>query len=235
MKVRSLCVWALLLAAVAWAQGPPGAQGERGPGRRPGVMGEVTAIKGNEITLKTMQGETATVKITPETQFRKQREEAKLGDIKVGDTIAVRGERNGDTVAAQMVMIAPPGGFGGMRGEGRGEGMGRGEGGPGGPGTGLNREDLGKTFIAGEVTKIDGTKLTIKRPDGETQIVQADEQTSFRNDKRESITLADIKVGDHVMGRGELKNGVFVPSVLNVGNFGRMRGPRSQGEEKPQQ
>ncbi len=233
MKARYLLLWTLLFAAIAWAQGP---QGERGPGRRPGIMGTVTAIEGNTITLKTMQGETATVKIKPDTQFHRQREEAKLADIKVGDQIGVRSERDGNTVTAQTVMIAPPGGFGAMRGEGRGEGMGRGE---GGSGRGMmNPADLGKTFIAGEVTKIEGTKLTIKRPDGETQTIQADEQTSFRNDKRESITLADIKVGDHIMGRGEVKNGVFVPAVLNVGDFGPgggMHRPRPEGQEKPKQ
>lgn len=32
----------------------------------------------------------------------------------------------------------------------------------------------------------------------------------------ESITLADIKVGDNVAGQGALKNGLFVPAQLNV-------------------
>ena len=32
----------------------------------------------------------------------------------------------------------------------------------------------------------------------------------------ESITLADIKVGDTVAGQGALKNGVFVPTELGV-------------------
>lgn len=32
----------------------------------------------------------------------------------------------------------------------------------------------------------------------------------------ESITLADIKVGDNVAGRGSMKNGTFVPTQLNV-------------------
>jgi hypothetical protein len=57
-----------------------------------------------------------------------------------------------------------------------------------------------------------------------------DENTSFRKDN-ESITLADIKVGDQVFGRGELKNDIFVPSQLNVGQprFGGMRGPDHGG------
>ena len=74
-----------------------------------------------------MQGETATVKVTPDTRYRKGREDAKFADLKVGDHIGVHGEKTGDNAfAAQAVMIAPPGGFQG--------GMGRGEGGPGGMG-----------------------------------------------------------------------------------------------------
>ncbi len=48
-------------------------------------------------------------------------------------------------------------------------------------------------------------------------MIQADENTSFRNDKNESVTLADVKVGDRVMGRGDMKDGVFVPQTLRVG------------------
>ncbi len=91
------------------------------------------------------------------------------------------------------------------------------------------RQELGKRFITGEVKKIDETKLTILRPDGESQVIEVDEGTSFRNQKRESITLADIKAGDHVFGRGEVKNGVFVPQVLNLGDFSRMGRPGFRG------
>ncbi len=84
-----------------------------------------------------------------------------------------------------------------------------------GPG-GNFAEGMGKRFIAGEVKSIDGTQLTIQRPDGVTQKISVDEDTSFRKNG-ESITLADLKPGDHVFGRGELKNDVFVPAVLNVG------------------
>jgi hypothetical protein len=180
------------------------------------VGGTITAIQGDSITLKTMQGETATVKVTADTRYRKGREDAKFSDLKVGDHIGVRGEKTGEnTFSAQAVMIAPPGGF---------------QGGMGGPGGGMGGRELGQNFIAGEVKKIEGTKLTILRPDGETQVIQADEQTSFLNDKRESITLADIKVGDKVRGPGELKNGIFVPARLMIGEFpqGRM------GRRRPQ-
>ena len=97
------------------------------------------------------------------------------------------------------------------------------------------REGLGKEFIAGKVKAIDGTNITVDRVDGQTQTIAVDENTSFRK-QRDSITLADIKVGDQIMGRGALKAGVFVASQLNVGEPGRMmmggpRGPRRQPQE----
>jgi len=81
---------------------------------------------------------------------------------------------------------------------------------------------LGTKFIAGEVKSIEETRLTIARPDGQTQTIEVDENTSFRNSKGESATLADVKVGDRVMGRGDVKNGVFVPETLR---FGTPQGP----------
>jgi hypothetical protein len=78
-------------------------------------------------------------------------------------------------------------------------------------------EDNGKTYIFGEVASIDGTKLTIKKPDNSEQVIEVDDDTSFRNERRESITLAEIKVGDLVRGQGALKNGVFVPKELHTG------------------
>jgi hypothetical protein len=120
------------------------------------------------------------------------------------------------------------------------------------------RENMGKTYITGKVTAIDmdALKVTVIRPDGVSQVISVDEQTSFKRGGRgmaaiangggvvemgsggvgggrgngagsgsganagsgggESITFADVKVGDSVAGRGALKNGVFVPTELGV-------------------
>jgi hypothetical protein len=183
----------------------PPQYGRRGGQRGPGVFGAITAIDGVKITIKTQDGQTAQVSTTDQTQFRKDRQPAKLADFKVGDEIFVRGEQQNGVWQAQMIGARPAGG-------------------PGGPGGGDFRAEMGKRFIAGEVKAINGTSLTILRPDGETQNITVDESTSFQKD-RQSITLADIKVGDQVYGRGELKNDVFVPAQLNVGQppMGRPR------------
>ena len=55
----------------------------------------------------------------------------------------------------------------------------------------------------------------------------------------ESVTLADIKVGDFVFGPGEVKDGTFVPKLLNIGRPRMMiGGPGAQGaapdQKKPE-
>jgi len=227
MSKVNLMLLFLLFSLVAWAQDSPAGSPQEpppqgnmgsgmgmghGPGRRgPGVAGSITAINENSIQIKTMDGKTAQVNLTGSTQFRKERQAAKLTDFKVGDEIFVRGRQSSDgSWQAEMIAARPAGGFR--------EGM---------------REGMGKEFIAGEVKSINGTQLTIARPDGVTQTISVDENTSFRK-QGESITLADIKPGDHVFGRGALKSDVFVPTVLNVGQPGMMmhrgngQGPTSQ-------
>ena len=86
------------------------------------------------------------------------------------------------------------------------------------------RADFGKTWTAGAIQSIDETKITIKRPDNVVQTIVVDENTSFRK-RRDSITLADIKVGDNVSARGALQNGNFVATVLSVGGPGQGGGP----------
>ncbi|HTD54552.1 MAG TPA: hypothetical protein VK670_04170, partial [Silvibacterium sp.] len=64
------------------------------------------------------------------------------------------------------------------------------------------------------------------RPDNVTQTIVVDENTSFRK-RRDSITLADIKIGDNISARGSLQNGNFLATVLAVG------GPSGPGPGGP--
>ena len=192
-------------------QGPPAAQDAPREGRRPpGVAGTLVAIEGNTLTIKTRDGQSVQVTVSDKTQYRKNREAASLADFKVGDMVFVGGTKTADN-AWQADMVGAR-----TRGEG--------------PGPGNFRDEMGKRFIAGEVKSINGTQLTILRPDGVSQTISVDEETSFRKDG-ESITLADFKPGDHVFGRGEVKNGTFVPATLNLGEpkFGMRRGNQPGG------
>jgi hypothetical protein len=65
------------------------------------------------------------------------------------------------------------------------------------------------------VKSIDAPKLTVLRPDNVTQTLELNEETSLRKG-RESITMADIQPGDHVVVRGAVQNNTFVPKNVMV-------------------
>lgn len=162
---------------------------------RRGTVGEVIEINGSTLKIKLPNGSVGTVNTTSNTRFRKDEQEAKLSDFKVGDRIFVRGESTGEnTWSASAIGAAPSQAQVQER----------------------MKEAMGKTMVVGEVKSIDAPKLTIARTDGVTQTIEADESTSFRRGRDESITLPDIKAGDTVFARGELKNGVFVPASISV-------------------
>jgi hypothetical protein len=194
--------------------GPP--EGGQGRGeRRPGVFGKITAINGQTMQVATMRGDTVTVKLGSDTQFRKDREAAKLTDFKVGDTVAIRGEENPDHSWTAQAVSSRTGGFGGGQG-GAAEG-GRGPGsGPGGQGQGMRPQGvLGQDYVAGEIKTIDAPKLTILRTDNVTQTIELDENTSLRKG-RDSITMSDIQPGDHVFVRGGMVNNAFQPRNVMI-------------------
>jgi preprotein translocase subunit YajC len=167
-------------------------------GRIPALFGRIAAIGNASIQLSTPDGTTATVKITDKTEYRKDRQAAKLQDFKVGDIIFVRlDEKAGGEPTAQLI-----GSRSGMSPEG-----GR------GPGGGMG--EMGKDFIVGEVKSIDAPKLTVLRPDNVTQTLELTEETSLRRG-RESVTMADIQPGDHVVVRGAVQNNTFVPKNVMV-------------------
>lgn len=223
MRATSILVFSFLLALPVAAQDAPQRPRDGGPGldfrNMDRVMGTIVSINGDTIVLKPESGEDVAVKIGAETRIRKDREEAKLGDFKPGDTVFAAGKLNSDKSLSAMTLGKGQGSLSGGRfvmrdreGANRMGTMGQ----PPSPEQ-LQKMGLGAKFIAGEVKSIDETKLTILRSDGQTQTIEVDENTSFRARRDQSVTLADIKVGDHVAGRGEMKDGVFVPQVLRVG------------------
>lgn len=213
MKLRRFALgvmMSLLVAALGIGAQKPQGQGEpssrgatqgpgmRGEARQRPLVGKITAIGSDSIDVAKPDGNAVKVKLSDKTEFRKDREAAKLSDFKVGDFVMVRGEENADhSVNAQMIATrtgGPGGGAGGQMGA-----MGT----------------MGKDFVVGEVKSIDAPKLTVLRVDNETQTLELNEETSLRRG-RESITMADIQVGDHVMVRGGVENDVFVPKFVMV-------------------
>lgn len=187
------------LTAGLWAQEPP--MGEGPPPNARGVRGTVTAVNGSTVTIKTDEGETYKVETSVNTRIMKNREPAKIGDVHIGDMLVAGGEvdTKARTVGAVFAAIIDAEQVKQMR------------------------ADLGKTWLAGSVTAIQDTNITVKRIDGAMQTFSVDENTSFKK-RRESITLADIQPGDTISARGAIKNGTFVAETVNVG-----RGPMGPG------
>jgi len=172
------------------------------------VVGKVTSVGKDSLTIAPlMGGDAVTVKVSDTTRVAKDRQPFKFEQIKVDDVIFARGELKNNSMQAAVVSVVNPEMIQRMQQGGA----------SGAPNMGgFNREDMGKKFIIGEVKAISETKLTIARPDGQTQDIEVDENTSFKKGG-ESITLPDIKVGDFIRGRGELKDNTFVPKELIVG------------------
>ena len=214
---------ALAAAPLAQAQDASAQHGqrERGPYGGQAVRGTVTAVAADHLTIKTEAGDTYQVAVSANTRLMKNRQPVKITDVKAGDGVGAMGVMDDatKTVHAMFVTIMDAADVQRLR------------------------ENLGKTYIAGKITAIDmdALKLTVLRSDNVSQVIAVDEGTSFRrgghmmpmmdgsvspetgrarnteqNAGDESITLADIKIGDRVMGQGALKNGVFVPAELHV-------------------
>jgi exosome complex RNA-binding protein Csl4 len=184
------------------------AQREILPGDR--VFGTVTAVGKDSVTISPQGGSgpkddfktPVTITVSDNTRIHRQRDAIKLNEIKKGDTVYAVGHRAGNTVQATMLGVFPS------------EMVVR-KSSPAAGGA-FKPEEMGSKYILGTVKAIDKTRLTIARTDGKSQEIEVDGNTTFRR-SQQSITFPEIKVGDFVMGRGELKNNVFVPRVLNVG------------------
>jgi hypothetical protein len=201
LRIRVLFL-ALALCACALALAQPGQQDQQGGWatgdfEQHSVRGNITAISGSSITVKTDEGETYTIVTGPNTRIRKQRDEVKFTDLHVGDMIAAVGDKDpkAHTVGALFVIVIDKEQYA------------------------KARADFGKTWTIGVVQSIDGTNIVIKRPDNVTQTIAVDENTGFRR-HREDITLGDIKHGDHIGARGALQNGDFLATEVTIGGGG---------------
>jgi len=185
-----------LVSDVVLSQDSPAYQ-QQAPGddRRMPLFGKITALHGSSLEISN-PNETVNVKLTAQTEFRKDRQPAKRSDFKVGDVIVVRGQENPDhTWTAQMI------GARSANGEGRGPN--------------LQAGTLGKDYVTGEVKSVDAPKISVLRTDNVTQTIELNEDTSLRKG-RDAITMADVQVGDHLVAHGAMQENVFVPKFVMV-------------------
>src|SRR5260370_39698073 len=124
------------------------------------VRGTVTATAADHLTVKTEAGEVYEVALSANTRLTKDRQEVKVADIKVGDAVGAMGVLDAPTRTVHAVFV------GVIDAEQ----------------VKKARENMGKTYITGKVTAIDmdALKVTVMRPDGVSQVIGVDEQTSFK-------------------------------------------------------
>src|ERR1700682_4027543 len=93
MKRMILVIVAVVLAA--------GAAFAHGKGQH--VMGTVTAITGDSITVQTAAKKPVTVYTMPETKYEKNGAAANITDLKVGDRVVIHAAKMGDKLMANEV------------------------------------------------------------------------------------------------------------------------------------
>ena len=145
--------------------------GPGGPGFRSshgfGLGGiTITAISGNNISLKTEDGWTRTITVDGGTTYTRSGATIALGDLKVGDEIGFRQtlESDGTWSIDSIVVVLPRAG--------------------------------------GEVTKIDGSTITVTQRDGSTATITVNGQTKYSVNGTAGAALSDVKVGMFLVAEG---------------------------------
>ena len=229
-------------------RGGRGGYGGMGIGAGRGLMGTVNEVAADHYTIKTEMGDVYTVHFTSDTRITRQApgmrgpggggggqgnggygggrgrggyggggnppQQIKPADIKVGDVIGIMGEPDAaaKSVNARAIVQMDPERVKQLRDL---------------------EANFGKTWLQGNVTAIDGTKITLTGSlDNAPHTVVVDENTQFRK-RKDPVTLADIQVGDNVRLTGLVKDGVFTATLVNAGGNPMTGGPSSNGPSGP--
>jgi len=193
---------------------PPGAPTGGHPdfgGTPPVAMGTVASVGANSFTLTTKGDTTVTVDVTSTTGYLDPGvSSASLASIKVGDHVAVFGTETSDTVAATKVAI----------GGGPGGGPGGGHGGPG---------NMGGTppVAMGTVASVGANSFTVTTENKTTVTVDVTSSTTFMEFGSGTPSLADVKVGSHVVVFGTDAANTVTATKVGIG------GPSSGGPGGP--
>ena len=206
----------LALAAPALAQNdinqprpPRPAAHERGgtdsKRMRPAVVGKVSAIDGNSITVSGRQGfgsSTTHVTYTVDATnaiVNKNNATSTVSSISVGDMILVQGTVNGTNVAATNIRDSVQG----MRRENGKQRI-----------ASSTQPALGngQPVIAGKVSAVNGNSLTVTTSGNTTYTIDATNAKVFEG--RNASPLSNIAVGDTVLVQGTVNNASITASTI---------------------
>ena len=198
------------------------------------VRGTVTAMSADHLTVKTEAGEVYQVALSANTRLTKDRQPVKVADIKVGDAVGAMGVLDAPTRTVHAVFV---GVIDAEQVKKARENMGKTY--ITGKVTAIDMDALKLTVMrsdnVSQVIAVDEQTSFKRGGRGMAAIASgagvidagaggargngAGAGTSMGNGSSgggASITFADVKVGDSIVGRGALKNGVFVPTELGV-------------------
>lgn len=223
-------------------QGGGGGRGGRGGFGGQMVQGTVTATAPGKLTIKTDAGDSYDVTVTDTARIMENRQAIKLSDVKAGDMVTAAGAVDADKKTVQAMMVNAVDAATVAKAK---ENLGKTY--LTGKITAIDADNLKLT-----VMRTDNVSQVIQVDEGTsfqrgTRGVAADVQAAgglatggfggFGGGRQggaegqgapppapESITLADIKVGDTVMAAGGLKNGVFTPTKMGVAEPGAAAG-----------
>jgi hypothetical protein len=206
------------------------------------VRGTVTAVTTEHLTVKTEAGDIYQVALSANTRLNKDRQPAKAADIKVGDAVGAMGVLDPATKTLHAVFVGVMDAeqvkkarenmgktyitgkvtaidmdalkLTVMRSDGVSQVIGVDE------QTSFKRGGRGMAAIASGTGVVEmgvGSGTAAGRGNGAG--IGSDAGNGAGVGPRsggESITFADVKIGDSIAGQGSLKNGLFVPTELGV-------------------
>lgn len=237
LQIAGLVMLALLLAGTSRApaqMSDPTQDGgdlpamSMGSGRM--VRGTVSAVSASRITVKTEANDTFQIALSPNTRLMKDRQPVKASAVKIGDVVGAGGEmdQSTKTLHALFVSVVDAEQVTKLR-----DSLGK----TWIQGKIMAMDDLKLTILRGDkVTQVIAVDEDTSFKRGGRQLamaMQGDGSAPPTGDRPgggsgraaagtnstaggESITLADVKVGDVIAGQGSLKKGVFVPTMLAV-------------------
>jgi len=191
-----------------------GGFGGGGPGGG-GTVGTIKSINGSSLVVTTSAGATETVNTTSATTVTKSVTGA-ASDIKAGDHVVVLGTGTTAIAATSVTDSGTNAAAVGAGGAGAGGGApGGGQGGPpagGGPrGGGAN----GFGLVSGTVADVGSGTLTVTETDGTKVTVTVSSSTTVAN--LQTISVADLSVGQAVTVRGTTTNGTVSATAIQEG------------------
>lgn len=229
----------VLLAAPLLAQQDDGGSGPLAGAQR--VTGTVTAVAADKLTIKTEKGDVYTVALTANTRLMRDRQAAKATDMQVGDVVFALGVMDEANKTEHALVVSA---IDAEQVKKAREGLGKVY--IAGKVTAIDELKLTIQRQDGvmQVIEVDeGTKfrrgargMTIPgmgfgggaRGSGAGNGAGGSGSEPPAANGADILTLADIKVGDGVVGPGSLKNGVFVPSELGIIDQAAMERRRQQ-------